>query len=295
MKLSSARNANIVNNHIQNLENLDGNYSQIGMWKLKNKLMPKELDPPMAKFDAKGNLITAPNALKKLYLEQYSERLKHRTIKGDYLENYNKKVTLWQLRFERLKSTTSDDWSNKDLRTALKSLKSNKTRDPSGLINELFKPPTIGFDIENALQNLVNGIKTHFYFPLMLQLSNITTIYKRRGSKHDLENDRGIFSQSVFKKIIDRLIYMEKYPLIDQSMSDSNIGARKNKNIKNHLFIIHGIINSVLKGESDCVDIQIYDLVKAFDVLWLSDLWDTLPHHARDDKLGLSCAKLRRS
>ena len=41
MKLSSARNANIVNNHIQNLENLDGTYSQIGMWKLKNKLMPK--------------------------------------------------------------------------------------------------------------------------------------------------------------------------------------------------------------------------------------------------------------
>ena len=39
------------------------------------------------------------------------------------------------------------------------------------------------------------------------------------------------------------------------------------------------------------MDIHIYDLVKAFDVLWLSesmnDLWDTLPSHARDDRLGL--------
>jgi hypothetical protein len=47
----------------------------------------------------------------------------------------------------------------------------------------------------------------------------------------------------------------------------------------------------VLKGESDCVDIQIYDLVKAFDVLWLqdtmNDVWDTLPHEARDNRLGL--------
>ena len=63
------------------------------------------------------------------------------------------------------------------------------------------------------------------------------------------------------------------------------------KNINNHLFIIHGIINSVLKGEHKCIDIQIYDLVKAFDVLWLADsmnsLWDTLPSEARDDKLGL--------
>ena len=125
----------------------------------------------------------------------------------------------------------------------------------------------------------------------MLQLCNIKTIFKGRGSKHDLESDRRIFSLSFYKKIIDRLIYLEKYPFIDQLMTDSNIGGRKRRNIKNHLFIIHGIINSVLKGESECVDIHIYDLVKAFDVLWLSDcmndLWDTLPHHARDDKLGL--------
>ena len=74
-------------------------------------------------------------------------------------------------------------------------------------------------------------------------------------------------------------------------MSDSNVGARKQKNIKNHLFIIYAIINSVVKGESESVDIQIYDLVKAFDVLWLddsmNDIWDTLPHQARDDRLGL--------
>jgi hypothetical protein len=35
----------------------------------------------------------------------------------------------------------------------------------------------------------------------------------------------------------------------------------------------------------------IYDLVKAFDVLWvidcMNDLWDTLPDHARDDRRGL--------
>ena len=74
-------------------------------------------------------------------------------------------------------------------------------------------------------------------------------------------------------------------------MTDSNVGARKKKNIKNHLFILYGIINSVLKGESESVDIQIYDLVKAFDVLWLedcmNDAWDNLPPQASDDRLGL--------
>ena len=59
------------------------------------------------------------------------------------------------------------------------------------------------------------------------------------------------------------------YPDIEESMSDSNIGARRHKNVRNHLFVIHGIVNSVVYGEDDCVDIQIYDLVQAFDALWL--------------------------
>ena len=77
--------------HVKNLGTLEGNFYQLGMWKLKNKLIPKEVDPPMAKLDEHGNLITAPKALKKLYIEHYALRLKHREIKVDYLENYNKR------------------------------------------------------------------------------------------------------------------------------------------------------------------------------------------------------------
>ena len=76
----------------------------------------------MAKFDEKGNLITNPEALKKLYLNHYVQRLEHRKIKDDYVQNYEKKVKLWQLRFDRLKATQSADWVIKDLRTAVKSL-----------------------------------------------------------------------------------------------------------------------------------------------------------------------------
>ena len=61
----------------QDLGASNGNFSQIGMWKLKNQLVPKERDPPLAKMDNQGNLITAPEALKKIYLGTYVERLKH--------------------------------------------------------------------------------------------------------------------------------------------------------------------------------------------------------------------------
>ena len=56
------------------------------------------------------------------------------------------------------------------------------------------------------------------------------------------------------------------------------------------MFIVHGIINAIIQS-GGCVDLQIYDLIKAFDALWvedcMNDLWDTLPADSRDDRLGL--------
>ena len=99
------------------------------------------------------------------------------------------------------------------------------------------------------------------------------------------------FVLTIFRKILDRLIYNDKYPSIEEKMSDSNIGARKGKNIRNHLFIIYSVINSVINGGMAPIDIQIYDLEQAFDSLWLedclNDIYDVLSEESRDDKLAL--------
>ena len=106
-----------------------------------------------------------------------------------------------------------------------------------------------------------------------------------------MNSDRGIFILTAMKKVLDKLIYLDNYNKTDEKMSDSNIGARKKRNIKDHLFIVHGIINSVVKGEEECIDIQIYDIEKAFDALWLedclNDIFDNLPDENRNDKISL--------
>ena len=125
------------------------------------------------------------------------------------------------------------------------------------------------------------GIKQKIVVPSMMQFANITSLYKNKGSRLDMDNERGIFILTVLRKILDKLIYNDKYKDIDMGMSDSNIGARRKKNIKNHLFVVYGIINSILNEEDLSIDISIYDLEKAFDAMWLEDclidLYDTLP------------------
>ena len=55
-----------------------------------------------------------------------------------------------------------------------------------------------------------------------------------------------------------RLIYNDKYSVIDSNMSDSNVGARNGKNIRNHIFVINGIIHDVLfSKKKKSIDIQI--------------------------------------
>ena len=290
-ELIAEKNAQIVAEQVASLDSMDGKFNQISMWKVKNKICPKTRDPPTAKKDNFGNIITAPFALKKLYLETYRSRLQHRKINERYQNIRDLKNELWEIRFQLLKEKPSSRWSLADLEKALKTLKNNQARDPNGMISEIFKPNNVGKDLKKAVLELMNLVLETLQIPEFMQLADISSIFKNKNSRMDLTNDRGIFLLSVLRKILDKMVYMEKYPYLDLAMSDSNIGARRHKNVRNHLFIVYGIITSVVKEGRGCVDIQIYDLVQAFDALWLqdcmNDMWDCLPESERDRKLAL--------
>ena len=150
-EISSSRNAKVVRDFVKGLDGSNGNFSQLGFWKLKNLLCPNQTDPPMAKKDAKGTLITSPTLLKKLYLETYKGRLQNRKMKSELLDLYCLKSELWDLRLEELEKTHTKEWTKEDLDKVLKELKTNKTRDPHGWINEVFKPGVLGEDLKLAM------------------------------------------------------------------------------------------------------------------------------------------------
>ena len=105
----------------------------------------------------------------------------------------------------------------------------------------------------------------------------------------DLANERGIFIVSIFRGILMKLIYNEKYKIIDSNMSDSNVGARRNKNIRNHIFVVNGIINDVLSSKKNKpIDIQIKDYKQCFDSMWLEEtLNDLYEAGVTDDTLAV--------
>ena len=94
-------------------------------------------------------------------------------------------------------------------------------------MNKLFKPGVGGQKLVSSLLTMLNRIKQEFTFPEFMEFSNIVSIYKGKGERMDLENDRGIFVVNFFRSILMKMVYRDKYLTIDKSMSDSNVGGRK--------------------------------------------------------------------
>ena len=172
----------------------------------------------------------------------------------------------------------SKDWNMGDLEKALADLKNNKSRDFEGLLNEIFKENVIGTDLKNSLLIMFNLLKAKKLIPEFMNNANVTTVPKK-GSRIEPKNERGIFRVSVVRSILMRLIYNMKYPIIDQNMSDCQMGGRKKKSCINNIFLVNGLIHETLKKEnSKPICLQIYDYSQMFDAMnlkqALSDLYD---------------------
>ena len=278
-------NLKLVMENFGVLSSTDGTVNTNGMWKLKRKIFPKHSNPlPTSKKNFQGQLITNAEELKKLYLETYKHRLRPRPIAKDLGNLKSLKEKLFKKRLKLTKMRKSPKWELKDLRKVLKNMKANKSRDPSGLINELFKPGVIGEDLEQSLLLLYNRIKDKTEFPKLMELADIISIYKGKGEKVDLANDRGIFIVSTLRSILMKLLYNDTYDFLELNMSDSNIGARKGKSVRNHLFILNGIIHDVLSNKNaKPIDILVSDFRQCFDSLWLEECMNDLYEAGIDD------------
>ena len=168
-------------------------------------------------------------------------------------------------------------------------MKEGKSRDPNGWVREIFNNEVAGTDLKTSMLKLFNKMKTEDYIPEFVRKADVTTIYKGKGEKFDLENDRGIFLVTTFRSILMKLIYNDKYSIIDSSMSDSQVGGRKGVNVRNHIWVVNGIISDVLSSKKKTpIDIGIFDYRQCFDSLWMEEcLSDIYTSGVRDDKLSL--------
>ena len=68
------------------------------------------------------------------------------------------------------------------------------------------------------------------------------------------------------------------------NMSESNVGARKAKSVRNHIFVVNGVIHDILGDTSvKPIDIEVTDYKQCFDSLWLEEVMNDLFEAGVDD------------
>ena len=181
------------------------------LWKIKKEIFPKNREPKTAMKDPKsGNLLTSNEKINEAALNVFKERLKNTEIKEHLKPLKDAKEKLCEKVLKVAAANKTPPWTMKDLEVVLKNLKKQKARDPYDLANDIFRSEVAGDDLKEAILSMMNRIKQEQSFPRCLELCNISSIWKRKNSRNDFESYRGIFRVTIFRSILDRLIYNDE-------------------------------------------------------------------------------------
>ena len=144
----------------------------------------------------------------------------------------------------------------KELEIVVKSLKNGKSTDLEGLINELFKYGGLSF--KTLLLQLLNIIKNNKDTPESWDNILISTIYKKKGSKKLLNNQRRIFITPIISKIFEKLIKNRISQAVENYTSLFQAGERSNRSTADNLFVLRAVIDHNLYIQSYVV-FTLYD------------------------------------
>ena len=259
------------------------------MWKLKKRLWPKKKSTlPVAKWNQVKKLVSSPREIKAALFQEYKERLRTRKIRPDFQEQKKMDIELVNLKLIEARLNKSSPFLLTELEKALNDLNQGRARDPEGLCAELFQNKVIGESLKESLLIMLNEIKQEGIVPYFMNVTSVTTIPKA-GSKFMLTNERGIFKVSILRTILLRLLYNRNYMMVNNNMSDSNIGARRGKSCRNHIWILNGI-NHEHHSSKKKTDLRFnfYDYKQMFDSIVLSEtLSDMHSVGVNDDSLVL--------
>ena len=235
------------------LEKLEKIMSEIetnktNIWKEMRKAYPNKTKPiPTGVKDIKGRVITNPSERKQVTLDHFNHRMRKRPVNDDVKDIVELKYDIFEDMLKETQNNKSPPFNMKDLDIVLKSLKKGKSKDPDSYICELFKEGVIGKDLKESILIMMNKIKKTLQIPDCLKVANITILHKKK-CKLDLNNWRGIFVSSVLRTILMKLVHDWTYETVNVNMTDGQIGARKQKSVRNHLFVLNSVISDVMSS-----------------------------------------------
>ena len=218
------------------LENITVNntFSPNGFWKLCKWSRNLSNNIGTSVINESGKEVFGDDLIREEYKKEFMHRLREREISPD-LKNYEQRTKLLcKLYVEESKTKKEPDYSEEELDKVIKKLKKNKScgRD---LI-----PPEIAMNWGDKLKNLslsvINSIKSAQRTPNEWANVLISTLYKNKGLRKLLLNQRGIFLKQVLSKIFEKM-NMNRIADNVKKIDRTQAGSRTNRSPADQTFL----------------------------------------------------------
>ena len=223
-----------------------------------------------------GILITDPGDINARYKEYYQDLLKNRKTKEEYLI-YERKINENHEIYMRSKQYENDpvnsQFCEKDLEKALKQLKKEKAPGPDEIYNEILI--NSGKNLKINILKMMNTFWEKEKIPQDLYRVEVKSLYKGKGDTCKLENQRGIFLNSIITKFYEKMVLNKGTHRIDKSISIYQAGGRANHSTCDQVFILRSILN-LYNYFNQPLLIEFIDLKKAFDKMVLKNIMQNL-------------------
>ena len=110
------KNKKIIDEYIGDIDLSSDGFNQLQTWGLKKKLAPRNtIDPPAAKKNDSGQLVTEKQSLENLYLETYRKRLASNPVPEDLSDLVKLKEYLFEIRKKIAQNEVSREWNIQEL------------------------------------------------------------------------------------------------------------------------------------------------------------------------------------
>ena len=109
--------------------NSNGTFDPNFAWSLKKKIFPNYSEAPFAIFNKDKQLVTDSKGILEVMKDEFSYRLRNRTIDDEYKDLQELKEYLCYLRLQITKSSDFLPWTLTQLKKAISKLKDKKCRD----------------------------------------------------------------------------------------------------------------------------------------------------------------------
>ena len=251
----------------ETLANLTVNntFSPDKFWKLCKKVKKKgETGTSVETED--GNEIFGDEMIRNAYQKEFQHRLRKRTIDDD-LQNYEARTEMLCKLYLDSMADKSPPYTTDELEKVRKNLKKGKSPGRDNLPAEVFIEG--GTKMQKSTLKLLNRIKGVNEIPQQWTEVQISTMYKNKGKRKQLVNQRGIFLKQVLAKMYGKLNMNRAASAMD-TINRCQAGGIRNRSTADQTFLLRAASDHC-KYVDRPLFITLYDYSQCFDSLWLSD------------------------